>query len=226
MLKTALVLGATGLVGKTLVEQLCKDHRYQTITCLVRKPLSIDFFCASATSSADSADSASSADRASRADKLQPIVVDFENLQDYQGYFGCQHIYVCLGTTIKKAGSKGAFRKVDFEYVHVAAQLARAQRAVSFVWISSVGANAKSTNFYLRVKGELENAIIGMSGLDNASAVRPSLLLGERDNIRPAEKFASVLSPFLSPLLLGGLSKYKPVEAATVAAQMIRLQVF
>lgn len=213
MLKTALVLGATGLVGKTLVEQLCQDHRYQTVTCLVRKPLSLDFFCASA----DSADS---------ADKVQPIVVDFENLQDYQGYFGCQHIYVCLGTTLKKAGSKGAFRKVDFEYVHVAAQLARAQRAVSFVWISSVGANAKSHNFYLRVKGELENAIIGMSGLDNACAVRPSLLLGEREEMRPAEKLASVISPFLSPLLVGGLMKYKPVQAADVAAQMIRLQVF
>ena len=207
MLKTALVLGATGLVGKTLVEQLCQDHRYQTVTCLVRKPLSLNFFCAS-------------------ADKVQPIVVDFENLQDYQGYFGCQHIYVCLGTTIKKAGSKGAFRKVDFEYVHVAAQLARAQRAVSFVWISSVGANAKSHNFYLRVKGELENAIIGMSGLDNACAVRPSLLLGEREEMRPAEKLASVISPFLSPLLVGGLMKYKPVQAADVAAQMIRLQVF
>jgi len=210
MLKTALVLGATGLVGKTLVEQLCQDHRYQTVTCLVRKPLSLDFFCTSANS----------------ADKVQPIVVDFENLQDYQGYFGCQHIYVCLGTTIKKAGSKGAFRKVDFEYVHVAAQLARAQRAVSFVWISSVGANAKSHNFYLRVKGELENAIIGMSGLDNACAVRPSLLLGEREEMRPAEKLASVISPFLSPLLVGGLMKYKPVQAADVAAQMIRLQVF
>jgi uncharacterized protein YbjT (DUF2867 family) len=207
MLKTALVLGASGLVGKTLVKQLCQDHRYQTVTCLVRKPLSLDFFCAS-------------------ADKVQPIVVDFENLQDYQGYFGCQHIYVCLGTTIKKAGSKGAFRKVDFEYVHVAAQLARAQRAVSFVWISSVGANAKSHNFYLRVKGELENAIIGMSGLDNACAVRPSLLLGEREEMRPAEKLASVISPFLSPLLVGGLMKYKPVQAADVAAQMIRLQVF
>jgi uncharacterized protein YbjT (DUF2867 family) len=207
MLKTALVLGATGLVGKTLVEQLCQDHRYQTVTCLVRKPLSLDFFCAS-------------------ADKVQPIVVDFDNLQDYQGYFGCPHIYVCLGTTIKKAGSKGAFRKVDFEYVHVAAQLARAQRAVSFVWISSVGANAKSHNFYLRVKGELENAIIGMSGLDNACAVRPSLLLGEREEMRPAEKLASVISPFLSPLLVGGLMKYKPVQAADVAAQMISLQVF
>ena len=210
MLKTALVLGASGLVGKKLVEQLCRDHRYQTVTCLLRKPLSKDFFTVSADNTA----------------KVQPIVVDFENLQDYQGYFGSEHIYVCLGTTIKKAGNKSAFRKVDFEYVHIAAQLARAQRALSFVWISSVGANAKSNNFYLRVKGELENAIIGMSGLENASAVRPSLLLGEREEMRPAEKLASVFSPFLSPLLLGGLSKYKPVQAADVAAQMIRLQVF
>ena len=207
MLKTALVLGTTGLVGKTLVEQLCRDHRYQSVTCLLRKPLAKDFFTG-------------------RADKVQPIVVDFDNLQDYQGYFGVDHVYVCLGTTIKKAGSKSAFRKVDFEYVHVAAQLARAQRARSFVWISSVGANAKSHNFYLKVKGELENAIIGMSGLENASAVRPSLLLGDRGEMRPAEKLGSLLSPFLSPLLVGVLSKYKPVKAADVAAQMIRLQVF
>ena len=210
MLKTALVLGATGLVGKALVEQLCRDRRYQTVTCLVRKPLSKDFFTVNAANVA----------------KVQPIVVDFENLEDYQGYFGCQHIYVCLGTTIKKAGNKSAFRKVDFEYVHIAAQLARAQRAISFVWISSVGANAKSNNFYLRVKGELENAIINMSGLDNACAVRPSLLLGERAEMRPAEKLASMLSPWLSPILLGGLSKYKPVQVTDVAAQMIRLQVF
>ncbi|WP_339719398.1 NAD(P)H-binding protein [uncultured Paraglaciecola sp.] len=207
MLKTALVLGATGLVGKTLVEQLCLDPRYQTITCLLRKPLSKDFFTAEAT-------------------KVQPIVVDFEHLQDYQGYFGCDHIFVCLGTTIKKAGNKSAFRKVDFEYVHIAAQLSRGQRAGSFVWISSVGANAKSTNFYLRVKGELENAILGMSGLDNAAAVRPSLLLGEREEMRRAEKLASILSPLLAPLLFGNLRKYKPVHAIDVAAQMIRLQVF
>ena len=207
MLKTALVLGATGLVGKALVEQLCRDRRYQTVTCLVRKPLSNDFFT-------------------ENASKVRPIVVNFENLQDYQGYFGAQHIFVCLGTTIKKAGNKSAFRRVDFEYVHVAAQLARAQRAISFVWISSVGANAKSSNFYLRVKGELENAIINMSGLDNACAVRPSLLLGKRDEMRPSEKLATMLTPLLSPLMLGGLGKYKPVQVADVAAQMIRLQVF
>jgi uncharacterized protein YbjT (DUF2867 family) len=205
--KTALVLGATGLVGKFLIEQLCLDDRYQSVTCLLRKPLSHDLF-------------------KTNSDKVQPIVVDFENLQDYQGYFGCEHIYVCLGTTIKKAGSKSAFRKVDFEYVHAAAQLARAQRAVSFVWISSVGANAKSTNFYLRVKGELENAILGMGGSLNTAAVKPSLLLGERKEMRPAEKLASIFLPLFSPLLIGNMAKYKPVLAADVAAQMIRLQQF
>jgi uncharacterized protein YbjT (DUF2867 family) len=207
MLNTALVLGATGLVGKALVAQLCADNRYSTVTCLVRKPLALDFL-------------------ATPSIKLQPIVVDFEQLQDYQGYFGAQHVYVCLGTTIKIAGSRAAFRKVDFEYVHGAAQLARAGRANSFVWISSVGANAKSANFYLRVKGELENSILGMSGLNCPSAVRPSLLLGQRASHRPAEKIAALLSPFFSPMLLGSLAKYRPVQAQEVAKKMITLQAF
>ncbi|KXI30304.1 NAD(P)H-binding protein [Paraglaciecola hydrolytica] len=203
----ALVLGATGLVGKALVEQLLVDERYETITCLLRKPLSRQLFN-------------------NQQAKLQPIVIDFERLQEYQGYFGAQHIYVCLGTTIKQAGSRAAFRKVDFEYVHIAAQLARAQRALSFVWISSVGANAKSRSFYLRVKGELENAIMAMSGLPQSSAVRPSLLLGERKEQRFAETLAANIASFISPVFKGKLAKYRPVHAAEVAAQMIRLQQF
>ncbi|MFT4940250.1 MAG: hypothetical protein ACI88A_003302, partial [Paraglaciecola sp.] len=130
------------------------------------------------------------------------------------------------GSTIKKAGSKTAFRKVDFEYVHVAAQLASEQHAASFVWISSVGANARSTNFYLKVKGELEDAIFAMSGLKNASAVRPSLLLGERQESRFAETLGINVSRLLAPLMIGPLEKYKPIDAEDVAAQMISLQVF
>lgn len=205
MLQNALVLGATGLVGKTLVQQLCADDRYQTIVCLIRKPLPNNFFSV-------------------QSDKLQLIVVDFDNVQDYQGYFTGTHTYVCLGTTLKKAGSKAAFRKVDFEYVHIAAQLAR--KSKSFVWISSVGANAKSGNFYLKVKGELENAILGMSQLKHASAVRPSLLLGERLESRPLEKVGVLVSRVLSPFFIGKLAKYKPVHAIDVAKHMIRLQVF
>lgn len=203
--KTALILGVTGLVGNQLLALLAEDDRYSEITCLVRKPLS-------------------SAKVSDLHNKLRPIVVDFDNLQEYQGYFTVDHVYVCLGTTIKKAGGKTAFRKVDFEYVHVAAQLSRAQSVGSFVWISSVGADAKSKNFYLRVKGELENAIFNLSGLDNAATVRPSLLLGERSESRPAEQLGIAVGKFVAPLLCGPLKRYRPVHADTVARQMINLQ--
>jgi len=206
-LKTAIVLGATGLVGTALVNQLCQDSRYSQITCLVRAPLASNKYH-------------------DPLNKIQALVIDFDDLQDYQGYFSVDHVYCCLGSTIKQAGSKKAFRRVDFEFIHVSAQLARAQRAKSFVWISSVGANAKSKNFYLRVKGELENAILTMPQLPNAAAVRPSLLLGDREESRKAEALGISVLRILSPLMRGPLAKYRPVHAHQVAHQMITLQVF
>lgn len=205
--KTALVLGATGLVGKALVRQLLLDPRYDSITILVRRPVPASLF-------------------SDPLGKLTPLVIDFEQLQDYQGYFSVNHVYCCLGTTLKQAGSKAAFRKVDFEYIHVAAQLTRAQRADSFVWISSVGADAKSSNFYLRVKGELEDALMRMPQLPNASAVRPSLLLGERNESRPLEAFGQMIAPVLGVFMAGPLKKYRPVSATEVAHKMITLQEF
>ncbi len=205
--KSALVLGASGLVGKNLLQMLLDDPRYQRVVCLVRKPLAAKNIN-------------------DPENKLQPIVLEFDALDQYQGYFKVDHVYVCLGTTIKQAGSKSAFRKVDFEYVHSAAQIAGLQGVNSFVWISSVGANALSRNFYLRVKGELENAILSMPHLKHASAVRPSLLLGERTEQRYAEQIGIILSKAISPLLVGKLRKYRPVLAKTVAQQMINLQVF
>lgn len=204
-MKTALLLGASGLVGAELLQKLLKDERYNKITCLLRRPLQGSL-------------------NAEYGDKLQPIVVEFDNLQDYEGYFAVDHVYVCLGTTIKKAKSKAAFRKVDFEYVHAAAQLARAQHAKGFVWISSVGADSKSGNFYLRVKGELEDSIFSMNGLDHAATVRPSLLLGDRQESRFGEQLGIMFGKCLSPLMMGPLAKYRPIEAATVAKQMIALQ--
>ncbi len=204
---TALVLGATGLVGKALVTQLLADNRYSQINCLLRRPLT-------------------AASYQDDDNKLQPVVIDFEQLDDLQGYFLVDHVYVCLGTTIKKAGTKAAFRKIDFEYVHAAAQISALQRVKSFVWISSVGADARSNNFYLRVKGELENAIFAMSNLQNASAVRPSLLLGEREESRIAEQLGSVAGRLMSPLLVGRFEKYRPIAAESVARQMTKLQIF
>lgn len=206
-MKTALVLGATGLVGKALTRQLLMDHRYSEVSCLVRRPLNASLF-------------------SDPFNKLKPLVIDFDNLQDYQGYFGVDHVYCCLGTTLKQAGSRSAFRRVDFEYVHVAAQLARGQRAKGFVWVSSVGADAKSRNFYLRVKGELENAIMRMPQLPHAAAVRPSLLLGSRPDARPMEAVAQRLAPLINPLLRGPLAKYRAVRPEDVAFQMVELQPF
>jgi nucleoside-diphosphate-sugar epimerase len=203
----AIVIGATGLVGKALVNQLCHDERYGKITCLVRSPLAAKEYHDPLL-------------------KIEPLVIDFNILQDYQGYFTVDHVFCCLGTTMKKAGNKSAFRRVDFEYVHVCAQLARAQRAKSFVWISSLGANAKSSNFYLRVKGEIENAILTMPQLRNAAAVRPPLLKGNRNEHRPAEAWGIKLLDGMSPLMRGPLAKYRPVHAQQVAQEMINLQVF
>ena len=206
-LKTAMVLGSTGLVGHHLTQQLIDDARYQAITLLVRRPLANTEFD-------------------DPLGKLQPIVIEFDALQDYQGYFSVDHVYCCLGTTLKKAGSQSAFRRVDFEFVHVAAQLARAQRADGFVWISSIGADAKSKNFYLRVKGELENALMTMPQLNHAAAVRPALLLGERPEQRAAESLGIFVSKLLSPIMIGDLKKYRPIAARQVAQQMIGLQHF
>lgn len=199
---SALVIGASGLVGKVLTEMLVNDPRYESITCLVRRPMS------------------------SKAGKHHPVVIDFENLQAYEGYFRVDHLYICLGTTLKSAGSKAGFRKVDFEYIHIAAQLARSQQVRSLVWISSVGANAKSASFYLRTKGELENAIFRIPGLKGACAVRPSLLLGKRDTCRPSERAAVWLMKILSPALLGRLRKFRPIAVTEVATRMMELQRF
>lgn len=205
--KTAIVVGATGLVGRALVNRLCQDDRYTQITCLVRAPLTAN-------------------DYHDPLNKIQALVIDFEHLQDYQGYFTVDHVYCCLGTTIKKAGSKSAFRRVDFEFVHVCAQLARAQRAKGFVWISSLGANAKSRSFYLRVKGELENAILTMPQLSYAAAVRPPLLMGNRKEERPAEDWGIKILQKMAPIMKGPLAKYRPVHAHQVAGEMINLQLF
>jgi uncharacterized protein YbjT (DUF2867 family) len=204
---TTIVIGATGLVGQALVNQLCQDERYSKVICLVRAPLATSEYH-------------------DPMHKIEPLVIDFSVLQDYQGYFSVDHVYCCLGTTLKKAGSKSAFRRVDFEYVHVCAQLARAQRAKSFVWISSLGANAKSGNFYLRVKGELENAILTMPQLPNAAAVRPPLLMGNRKEHRPAEAWGIKILEGIAPLMKGPLAKYRPVHVHQVAREMINLQLF
>ncbi|HWR34300.1 MAG TPA: NAD(P)H-binding protein [Clostridia bacterium] len=189
---SALIAGATGLVGSTLLHQLLATPAYHRVTALVRRPLSLNH------------------------PRLDSRVVDFDALSDIPP---CDDVFCVLGTTIKTAGSQAAFRRVDLEYPFALALAARAQGA-QFLLVSSVGADANSRNFYLRTKGELENALRGL-GFPALHIFRPSLLLGHRAENRPGERVAMAIAPVIAPALVGSLRRYRPIAATAVARAMV-----
>lgn len=132
---------------------------------------------------------------------------------------GATHIFCCLGTTIAKAGSRQAFREVDFDYVVRLARAGREAGAASMVVVSSVGAGPASRNFYLRVKGEMEQALASI-GFDALHIFRPSLLMGHREEPRRGEEFGLRLARALGWMLAGSLSKYRPVPVRLLAEAM------
>jgi uncharacterized protein YbjT (DUF2867 family) len=196
--RQALVAGATGLVGGHVVERLLADAAYGAVTALGRRPLEL-----------------------SHPD-LTSAVVDFDRLDQAAGALAADDVFCCLGTTRKQAGSEAAFRKVDQEYVVALARLARQAGAERFLLVSSVGANARSGNFYLRVKGETEDAVAAL-GYPTFHVFRPSFLLGDRPEARTGERLGILAARALDPLvaLLKPLARYRPVHARTVAAAMI-----
>ena len=198
MSRTALLLGASGLIGGHCLDLLLVDETYAQVTVLVRKSL------------------------AQSHTKLTQRIVNFEQLGEAADAFRVQDIFCCLGTTIKTAGSQEAFRKVDFTYTTESARLAMQQGAAQFLLVSSLGAEAKSSVFYSRTKGEVERAIAA-SDLSSVQIFRPSLLLGQRAEVRSGERIAEKLSRALSFLLIGPLRKYRPIEARAVAAAMIAI---
>jgi uncharacterized protein YbjT (DUF2867 family) len=193
--KTALVLGSTGLVGRELTRILLEDVRYGKIITLVRRKTG------------------------QQHPKLEEHVVDFERLADHKDLFAVHDVFCCLGTTMKKAGSREAFRKVDLEYPLAAAKLAKEKGVEKFLVITAIGANRRSVFFYNRVKGELEESLKSLH-LPSLIIFRPSLLLGERSEKRTGEDLAAALYRLTKPLFIGPLARYSPVEAETVALAM------
>jgi uncharacterized protein YbjT (DUF2867 family) len=148
-------------------------------------------------------------------------VIDFDRPDEYRHLANADDVFCCLGTTIKKAGSRDAFYKVDFTYAWTVADASRANGADQLLIVSALGANVRASAFYSRVKGELETAVATLA-FRAVHIFRPSLLVGHRDESRPAERLAVLVSSPLSFMLVGPLKRYRPIDASAVAACMVR----
>jgi uncharacterized protein YbjT (DUF2867 family) len=194
--RTALVIGATGLVGTQLVQQLCASEAYSHVTVLVRKALSISH------------------------PKLEQKIVNFNNLEFTASSIKAQDIFCTLGTTIRVAGSQEAFRKVDYEYPVQVAEMALRNGVEQYIIVTALGADARSLVFYSRVKGEVEKKIASL-GYKAVLAFRPSFLVGKRTEPRAGEEFGIIAARLISFALIGPLRKYRAIEASVVAGAMI-----
>lgn len=191
----ATVIGATGLIGGHLLELLLQDPYFESVRILIRRPLDII------------------------APKLEKKLVDFSDLESFRLALEDSDVIFCtIGTTMKKMkGDKDAYRKVDYDIAVNAARLGKECGCEKFVLVSSVGADSKSRNFYLHLKGETEEAVQA-SGIESVYIMRPSFLLGNRKEFRLGEKIASW---FIRPFAFVLPAKYRPVKADEVARAMI-----
>ncbi len=193
--KSALLAGASGLVGSELLQLLLNSREYCRITAIVRRPLGITH------------------------NKLHQVVVDFDRLDSYRQEFAVEDVFCCLGTTIKQARSQEAFKHVDVDYPLEIARLALGSQAKKFLIVSSMGANAKSLVFYSRMKGVMEEELKQL-GFPALHIFRPSLLMGERREPRFGENVAAHIAKAIPILFSGPLKKYRPIEAKQVATAM------
>lgn len=191
----ATVIGATGLIGGYLLELLLKDDHFDSVRVLVRRPFQPDH------------------------PKLEKKLVDFTDAESFRlALEGSDLVFCSIGTTQKKVkGDKEAYRKIDYDITVNAARFCKLNGYETFVFVSSVGANSKSNNFYLKLKGEIEDAVRAV-GLRHVHIMQPSLLLGDRKESRLGEKIAQWVMPVISFLIP---KKYRPIHARKVAEMMI-----
>jgi uncharacterized protein YbjT (DUF2867 family) len=194
--KTAIVIGATGLVGRSLVEQLARAPHIQHVVTFTRRP--------AATAPA----------------AVTNHVIDFDRLDDYASLFSGDYLFSCLGTTKKQAGSIEAQRKVDLDYQLAAATLAASNGVPHYLLVSSTGAHADSGNPYLKMKGELEQRVLQLP-FTRISIFQPSVLVGSRDQARAGEQFGAFMLGALRAI--PGVRRYRPIRGEQVAAKMIEV---
>ncbi|WP_025716743.1 NAD(P)H-binding protein [Paenibacillus sp. 1-18] len=199
MERKAVVVGATGLVGGYVVRELLVQKEYGRVMVVGRHPLEI------------------------KHPKLEQANIDWEQPQKTASAFeGADDVFCCLGTTMKKAGSKEQFRRVDLDYPVLTARLGKEAGAGQMLAISSMGANPNSRVFYNRTKGEAEEALAAV-GLPALHLFRPSLILGARPERRAGEAAAAVVMKALDGMMTGKLAPYRAIPASVIARAMVRI---
>ena len=196
--QTAVIVGATGLVGSLLLQKLLNDDAFSKVIALTRKLSEIPHR------------------------KLENKVVDFNKLEELENSFDHADIIFCaVGTTQKKVnGSETDYRKVDFDIPVQLGKIGLEKGVKQFILVSSIGANPSSHNFYLRLKGEVENAVSEL-GFQSLYILRPSMLLGKRSEYRLGENIGQAVMRSASFLFFGAMKKYYPVQASDVAQAML-----
>lgn len=194
--QTALVIGATGLIGSNLVEQLTENENFTTIKVFTRRSTLI------------------------KHPKIEEHLVDFDKIDDWKDDLTGDVLFSAMGTTIRKAGSKAAQYKIDFTYQYETAQAAANNSVKTYCLVSSAGANPTSSVFYSKMKGELDEAVKKL-GIKHTFIFRPSILSGNRNESRLGEKIGLALARIFTNI--PGLTKYRPIQGATVAKAMIHV---
>jgi uncharacterized protein YbjT (DUF2867 family) len=196
MARTALLFGATGLVGGHCLKLLLANDSYSEVVLFLRHPIPITHA------------------------KLKQHLIDFDHLHNYTTSLQGDDLYCCLGTTMRKAGSQEAFERVDYHYPVEIAQIASANGVRQYLLVSSIGADPSSANFYLRTKGKVEEAIKAIPFRAHL-IFRPSFLMGSRQEVRLGERIGIAAVRALTAAPMSPLKKYRPIAASVVAAAMV-----
>ncbi|CAG5068100.1 hypothetical protein DYBT9623_00828 [Dyadobacter sp. CECT 9623] len=194
--RNAILFGASGFIGSFLLEELLNDPTYEQVTIVVRKDLGVTHT------------------------KLKTLIGDFNSLPAMRSDLIGDDVFIALGTTRKNTPDEKIYYQVDHDYPVRAAKLAKQNGAKSVFVVTAIGANANSSVFYVRTKGETERDVIALN-MDHTYIFRPSMIMGNRKENRPMEKtFMSIFS-VVNPLLVGPMKKFKGIEGADVARAMV-----
>jgi len=193
-MKTAIVIGATGLVGEQLVKLLLKDTRFLKVKTFVRRSMGIN------------------------DPKLEEHLIDFDNSDGWKRLVTGDVLYSALGTTLRAAGSKDAQYRIDYTYQYKFAKVAAANEVKEYVLISAAGSSPESKIFYSRIKGELERDIKKLP-FETIHIIRPGMLAGERHKVRTGEQLGVGIMNVIA--VIPGLSKLKPIQGREVAQAMV-----